>query len=397
MACIPGVQPYIVDTDRIQAVNCELELHSVIVIFDLAGIGKALCPLEEPDELIHGFTGGIRCVVFDPQCLVGAFVHRCQKFKGDIRRPLGLPLPIILHPFGGQIGHGHILGHPHGVGIGVIIPVLEHKPFGAAELHRPGQLAVGIVRYTCAGSGMDRQAHRPGAGCIIGQRGGGHVAVQGLAGVAQGHRNRLQARKAGFKTDIHGIGDTRLGLEAGADTAVRSDGIKTAHIHHDGAGGGPGVDGDAVVLQLLHQIIEIVQGLALKDLPGEIGLLDALELPLNGNDGPKVAQGDGHPVHIAYLAQVGVRVIQQGLDLIQGVCHPVQLDGLVGDQVSILIQKAVLLQKGLDGLAVLPGEVFQLLQQGLVLPRTVAQQVAHGRIGCAGQQRKGHAERKQQA
>ena len=174
--------------------------------------------------------------------------------------------------------------------------------------------------------------------------------------------------------------------------------LEVTHIQGDlRAGGGDGwiiplaLDGDALSLDLVDQAVQVVQRLVVKGPSGEVGLLDALELPLDGNDGREIPQGDGNPVHIADLAEVRGRIGEQGLDLVQGVLHPVQLHGLVRDQVAVLIQQAVLLQQGLDRLAILAGEVLQLRQQRLVCLWAVSQQIAQGGVGRGRQQRQHHA------
>ena len=95
---------------------------------------------------------------------------------------------------------------------------------------------------------------------------------------------------------------------------VCSTGVAQHHLLPRRPGGGG--QGQPLGLELVQQAVDVGQGLPLEGGPGEIGLLEMLDLPLDGDDGGQVPQGDGHPVHLRHLGQVGVRVGEQGLHLL---------------------------------------------------------------------------------
>ena len=68
---------------------------------------------------------------------------------------------------------------------------------------------------------------------------------------------------------------------------VCSTGVAQHHLlpRRPGAVGG---QGQPLGLELVQQAVEVVPGLALEGGPGEIGLLEMLDLPLDGDDGGQV-------------------------------------------------------------------------------------------------------------
>ena len=156
-----------------------------------------------------------------------------------------------------------------------------------------------------------------------------------------------------------------------------------------------GRQGHALALELGQQAVDIFQGLAVEGAAGEVGLLEILQLPLNGDDGLQVAQGNGYPVHRRHLGQVHSRVGQQGLDLIQSILHSVQNDALVCDQIAVPVQKAQGVQQRIGFLIALAGKALQLLEQALVLLGGVLQQVGDGGVGRPRQQGQNHTKRQQ--
>ena len=324
-----------------------------------------------------------------------AFIH--FQVNADIIL-IRLSILCLLYPHsrngGVQIRRLHSLREPHGVGIGIGAVALKHEVLGVGEVHRAGQLSVEMLTSRRGAARLNGQGHIPVRG--TGQR-FAVPAAQRDALLTQCHCHRTQFGQALDVGDGHRENVPRLGRYGGADRFAGRAALKVFHIRDAGAAHRLGKQGgvfahqaDALVLELGHQAVQVVHGLPLEGPVGEVFLLDALQLPLDGDDGLQVPQGDGHPVHLRHLGQVGVRVGEQGLQLLQRVCLPVQVDGLVGDQVALLIQKAQGVQQGIGLLIALAGEVLQLLQQALVLPRAVVQQLAHRGIGRAGQQAHGH-------
>ena len=152
---------------------------------------------------------------------------------------------------------------------------------------------------------------------------------------------------------------------------------------------------DAGGLELGDQAVQVFAGLPIKGLSGEVGLLKVLQLPLNGDHCLEVPQGNGHTVRIGHLAQVGRGVLQQGLHLLQGVLLAVQVDGLVGNQVSVFIQKAHAVQQLQGFFGTFTCKALQLFKQGFVLLWRVVQQAAHSGQGRYRQHGKHHAQAQQ--
>ena len=117
------------------------------------------------------------------------------------------------------------------------------------------------------------------------------------------------------------------------------------------------------------------------------------QFPLDLHHLLQVFQGDGVAVHLGHPAQVGGRVVQQGLDLVQGIFLPVQVDLFAGLQVPLIVQQAVLRQNAHQLFRVAAVFLPKSLQQGCVLHRGVAAGLADGRVGRDGRHGKRHCRR----
>ena len=157
-----------------------------------------------------------------------------------------------------------------------------------------------------------------------------------------------------------------------------------------------GAQGHTLRLELGHQAVQVVLSLPLKGGSGKVLLLQILQLPLDGDDGFQVTQSDGHPIHLGHLRQIGGRVIEPSLDLLQGVLHPVQNDDLVGDQLAVLVQKIQGIQQGIGLLIALAAEILHLGEDALVFRRVVVQQIAYGGQSRPGQHGQCQAKRQNQ-
>ena len=190
------------------------------------------------------------------------------------------------------------------------------------------------------------------------------------------------ARKVG---DAAGRRDVES-IERRRDAISRLPGRPQHHlVRRDPGGGAVGGEGQPRGLELGHQAVQVVQRLVREGAAGEVGLLEVEQLLLQIQDGLQVPQGDGGAVDVGHPGQVGVRVGEQVLDGLQGVLLPVQDDGAVGDEVSVLIQKAQAVHQGADLLGVLAEGLLPGRHQLLV-----GQQVAQGGVGRPGQQAEGH-------
>ena len=245
------------------------------------------------------------------------------------------------------------------------------------------------------------ELHQEGSRALDALWGLAHMDGQGLA-LAGVHGNGLLAVNVGGHAAVHcppGEGDLLIcggpgGLHGDGILAVffgggrPSDGQPHVVVHPGGAHALQGIGGQHHHIPVgpgLRQVVEVVDLLVGQVLLGEVGGLEIGQIPLDLHDGLEVGQGEIVAVHLHHFGKVGGRVVQDSLDLIQGVCLPVHDDLLVGDDVAVLVDQAILLQNGQIRLGVVAVDLLQRSQQGGALHTAHVQQVANCGIGHRGQ------------
>ena len=245
------------------------------------------------------------------------------------------------------------------------------------------------------------ELHQEGSRALDALWGLTHIDGQGLA-LAGVHGDGLLTVNAGGHAAVHrppGEGDLLIcggpgGLHGDGILAVffgggrPGDGQPHVVVHPGGAHAIQGVGGQHHHVPVgpgLRQIVEAADLLVGQILLGEVGGLEIGQIPLDLHHRLQVLQGDVLAVHLHHFGKVGGRVFQDGLDLIQGVCLPVHDDLLVGDEVAVLVDQAILLQNGQIRLGVVAVDLLQRSQQGGALHTAHVQQVANCGIGHRGQ------------